>query len=327
MYGIQYLVGATPREGPLRNRRPLTSAQFLDLARDLRLGSIEISLAYASPRLDPGELREYGARAREAGLRVVVAGPNLSQSDDMPRLIPLCPEIGADILRCITSGLLCGDRGPVGGYSGWQAHVERMIGLLRALAPLAEAAGVRIGVENHQDADSGDLLRICESVGSPNVGVTLDTGNPLAVGEDPVEFARRILDHLVDVHLKDYRMINTPEGYRLVHCAIGDGVVDFAGLWRLFAQRPGLPLGIEMAALYERHIRVLSEAYWSGLGARDVRSFVPVLRLWRERGEDAGDWRTPIELEDVSAAQEWERGRLRRSVDNLARLEPAGQEA
>ena len=87
-----------------------------------------------------------------------------------------------------------------------------------------------LAIENHQDADSEDLLWLCESVGGEFIGVNLDTGNPLAVGEGPVEFAARIAPFLKNVHLKDYRMHRTPAGYRLVRCPLGDGVVDFPAL-------------------------------------------------------------------------------------------------
>ena len=45
---------------------------------------------------------------------------------------------------------------------------------------------------------------MAEAAGA-NVGVVFDTGNPFAVGEDPVAFARRAAHRIRHVHLKDYR--------------------------------------------------------------------------------------------------------------------------
>ena len=322
MYGIQYLTGS-------RNPNPLTIEQFTDLADEKGLSTLELPLHYMSPSMDRAELRNYAARVRDRGMTIVLAGPNLARTDDVAGQLELAAATGTKVFRCVMSPLLEGNRGPVGGYDGWQRHLDSIITTLKALAPRAEALDIRIGVENHQDADSADLIRVCERVGSPNVGVTLDAGNPLAVGEDPVEFAKRILPHLVDVHLKDYRMILTDEGYRLVHCAIGDGVVDFAALWPLFDSKPDVPRSIEMAALSERHVRLLTDEWWAGQAARDVRTIIPVLRTMRERGEPDGDprdWQTPIEHGDLSRAVEWETERLEKSVENLARIErEAGQ--
>lgn len=331
MYGIQYLVGAAGRGTPNENPRPLTAAEFLALAVDHGLSSIEVSLQYVSPALDPGQLREYADEARREGLEIVIAGPNITATPDLATLIKLASAMGVRRFRCIGSGVLCGDRSPVGGFPGWQRHVDNEISILRELARGAEDNDVRIGLENHQDHDSADLLRICETVGSEYVGVTLDTGNPIAVGEDPVAFAERILPFLVDVHLKDYRMINTPHGFRLVHCAIGSGVVEFGSLWPVLDRRPEIPRGIEMAALSERHIRIFESAYWDGFGTREARTLAPVMRIVRDRGEnidDPAEWQTPLERNDVSpagvsaaeTAAQWERERLEQSISNLAAI-------
>ena len=318
VYGIQYLT-VNPK-----NPSPLDANRFADLAAKHGLSTLEVSLSYVSPELDPNAIRDYASRAGDRGMQVVVAGPNLSRADDVERQLELAADAGASVFRCVTSPLLEGNREPLGGYDGWQRHLDSIIAKLRELAPRAEELGVRIGLENHQDADSIDLVRVCETVGSPNVGVTLDAGNPLAVGEDPVEFATRILPYLVDVHLKDYRMIVTDEGFRLVHCAIGDGVVDFEALWPLFDSKPEVPRSIEMASLNQRHVKLLTDEWWAGHARRDVRTIVPVLRIMRERGEPDGDpraWQTPIEHGDLTNAAEWEMERFERSVANLAKIE------
>src|SRR5205085_1495227 len=61
-------------------------------------------------------------------------------------------------------------------------------------------------------------------------GVCLDTGNPLSVGQEPVEAARRLGPLIRHVHLKDYTVHFAPEGYRLVRCAAGEGCVDFPAI-------------------------------------------------------------------------------------------------
>ena len=62
----------------------------------------------------------------------------------------------------------------------------------------------------------------------PGVGIIFDTGNTFPVAEAPLDFTRVIAPHVRHVHLKDYRVQFTDEGYRLVRCAIGDGAVPFA---------------------------------------------------------------------------------------------------
>jgi sugar phosphate isomerase/epimerase len=202
---------------------------------------------------------------------------------------------------------------------GWQRLLDEKINVLKQLAPIAEEAGVRIGVENHQDATSADLVYLCQTVNSPNVGVTLDTGNPLAVAEDPVIFARTILPYLVHVHLKDYRMTPSPEGYRIFHCAIGAGVVDYPALFDLFRTKDDLVCNIEMAALGERHIRLLTDEYWAGHTQRPMADVLPVLRM-RDQAEVDVEWRTAWELEQDSIMASWEMERLVESVANMQQV-------
>ena len=184
---------------------------------------------------------------------------------------------------------------------------------------MAEDAGVRIGVENHQDATSADLVYMCQTVNSPNVGVTLDTGNPLAVAEDPVIFARTILPYLVHVHLKDYRLTPSPEGYRIFHCAIGAGVVDYPALFDLFRTKDDLVCNIEMAALGERHIRLLTDEYWAGHTQRPIANVLPVLQM-REHAEVDVEWRTAWESEQDSIMAAGEMERLVESALNMQQV-------
>jgi len=227
--------------------------------------------------------------------------------------------LGAKVVRCVLSDILCGDRRPMGGFDGWQRHLDQMVQQIKVIAPMAADLDLKIGIENHQDATSADLIRVCEEVGSPHVGITLDTGNPLAVAEDPVIFAERILPYLVHVHLKDYRMAATPSGYRLFHCAIGAGVVDFAALFRLFRTKREVLAHIEMAALGERHIRILEEEYWTGLGDRPISEVLPVLRLARNAETDV-EWRTPWETGDEAILPTWEMQRLEESVARIGQV-------
>ena len=167
-------------------------------------------------------------------------------------------------------------------------------------AAAARDAGIRIGLEDHQDFGSEELLAFAAEAGE-NVGIVLDTGNPLAVGEDPVAFTERVASRLFHVHLKDYRAQITTEGYRLARCAIGDGCVPFDAIVDVIARGAGaLPVtaSIEPAALDVRHIRLFTEDWWRGYPARDARELAMALgRVQRHRLGDGDDWRTPWERE------------------------------
>jgi sugar phosphate isomerase/epimerase len=318
IFGIAYSAGYTGNWGKRTDGKPIGPNDFIDLAVRLGLSSIEAPPEYFAPGAQKADLVAFRERAQEHGLFLVADGPKIDPVAFRPCL-EQAAWLGAKVVRCVLSGILCGDRRPMGGYDGWQRHLEQMVQHLKTIAPMAEDLGLKIGIENHQDATSADLIRVCEEVGYPNVGITLDTGNPLAVGEDPVIFAERILPYLVHVHLKDYRMAATPSGYRLFHCPIGAGVVDFAALFRLFRTKPDVATHIEMAALGERHIRILEDEYWAGLGDRPISEVLPVLRLMRTAEVDV-EWRTPWETGDEAILPTWEMQRLEESVARMGQV-------
>src|SRR3712207_5227013 len=64
-------------------------------------------------------------------------------------------------------------------------QLDRLTAALRRLAPVAEAAGVYLAVENHADYRGSELARVLEGVGSRHVGARLDTGNAYCAIEEP----------------------------------------------------------------------------------------------------------------------------------------------
>ncbi|HWQ16162.1 MAG TPA: sugar phosphate isomerase/epimerase family protein [Roseiflexaceae bacterium] len=299
---------------------PLDAYDLLELAAEHGLAAVELPIAALLPDLEPGTLAAFKARADALGLAIVV-DYGVVDVPALERLIPAAAALGARTLRVMLSTILEGARAAVPG--GWEAYLERMIAELRRLRPLAEAHGVTLAPENHQDATSDDLLRVCEEVGGDCIGVTLDAVNPLAVGEEPLAFARKLGPRIVNVHLKDYHIYLTESGFRLVRCPLGEGVLDLRGLFALLAEvAPHATCNIELAALHARHIRLLEDDWWAGFPARDVRNVLPALRMAVHHARPAGEeWRTPWEREcgaDELAA--YEEGQVAASVAYLRGL-------
>ena len=124
------------------------------------------------------------------------------------------------------------DAGPLrrsqcrGARNGTSSSANRAREAWRSMRRARLRQGVTLAIENHQDFTSRELVAFCEEAGA-NVGIIFDTGNTFPVAEAPLDFTRVIAPHVRHVHLKDYRVQFTDEGYRLVRCAIGDGAVPF----------------------------------------------------------------------------------------------------
>jgi len=212
------------------------------------------------------------------------------------RAIAHARPIGATMIRLGLTPVLEGSRAAWGPQ--WAALVARAKDTLARDAPRAADAGVTIAIEDHQDFGSEELVSMADAAG-PNVGVVFDTGNPFAVGEDPVAFARRAAHRIRHVHLKDYRAQFSDEGYRLVRCAIGDGAVPFGDLARVLSEHhAALTASIEPGALDARHIRLLTDDWWRGYPPRDASELATAM----------GRLRTTRIPDDESCATPWERG-------------------
>jgi sugar phosphate isomerase/epimerase len=222
----------------------------------------------------------------------------------------------ASLIRLHLTPVLEGARARLGAR--WPDLVAHARTVLVREAARCRAEGLRIGIEDHQDFGSEELLAFAEEAG-PNVGVVLDTGNPFSVGEDPVAFTERVAHRVVHVHLKDYRAQFTDDGYRLVRCAIGDGCVPFDEMAALLAARaPDQPLtaSLEPAALEARHIRLFTPDWWQGYPPRGARELGTALgRLRHRRLDEDEDARSPWEQHAAhDALIAYEAGHLARSV-------------
>jgi sugar phosphate isomerase/epimerase len=259
---------------------------------------------------DAAEASAFRVAAEDHGVRLVVAAGGM-QAEPLEAALRLAAVAGAPVVRCTLSNILCGDRRGFPG--GWNAHLEQCAGILEQVVPLADRLQVALAMENHQDAGSEDLLNLCRRFETRYLGITLDTGNPLAVMEGVVEFAERVAPYLRHAHLKDYRIYHAPNGFRLVRCSMGAGVIDFAALLRLFdAQEWPITRNLEQGALQARLIPMLEPSWWEEHAPRDARDLLPALTLaWSNLRPVEEEWRTPYELGDSHYRPgEGERGAL-----------------
>jgi 3-oxoisoapionate decarboxylase len=324
-FGLPHSMGYLKTLSGERPDAPLGLMGLMDAAVELGLSGVEAPL----PAADESAIDSWASALRERGLAFVADLPGSLDAEPAAicAWLELAAKLGASVMRATLSTLLCGDRRPMAG--GWDAHLAARAQRLRQVLPHAEALGVCIAIENHQDATSHDLVRLAEMVGhSPAYGVTLDTGNALAVAEDPVEFARRVAPFVRHVHLKDYTLHLAPEGFRLVRCAAGDGVIDFPAILTVLGEqgRPLLP-GIEIAAQATRTIDFTSPDWWACYPRAHAAHLVPVLSLiWDKARPREEPYSSAWERGESSAnvrAEEWDR--VSRSAAYLRELVASGQ--
>jgi sugar phosphate isomerase/epimerase len=175
---------------------------------------------------------------------------------------PLCkPEISTEYLKQairfaaeIGTEIINTDEGPKPRWTTEEEDHVLMRYVLMEAAQLAEARGILIGLEPHQQySKSPDGLdRIYQLVDSPAIGINFDTGNSYLCGHDPYEWLERVKDRLVHLHAKDIS-VSQSEGERgkvtgtPVGCACGEGVIDWGRIIAICksVQRDEIVLSVE----------------------------------------------------------------------------------
>ena len=289
VYGTTFGMGINPA-----SKRPtITPKQLLNKAKSLGLEGVELPAS-----LMKGEdATSIANHAREHSLFITLETEGYDPNK-LATVINLGVQLGARTVRTIVGGAgLGGDRRPLAGH--WQLFLHEILVGLKEATTIAERAGVNLALENHQDLASEELLWLCESIASQRFGITLDTGSTLATAEKPVDFTRRVAPYVKNVHVKDYQIYMYDEGYRLVRCPLGQGVVDFPTLLKIFSEScPEVTMSIELGALEARLVRVLADDYWPDYPPRSAAQFAQVLQFVLANARPSGDWRTPLELNE-----------------------------
>jgi len=129
-----------------------------------------------------------------------------------------------------------------------------------------------------------------------------------------------------NVHLKDYYIYLSEEGYHLIRCPLGQGVINFPALFDILeATCPGVTMSIELGALEARYIRVLADDYLPDYPPRTAAQIARVWRLVQANARPPGDWGPPFERgESVEAIIAYEQQQLAASLDYIRYVQSPG---
>lgn len=141
--------------------------------------------------------------------------------------------------------------------------IERCHRTLGDVVKRAEDLGIVLVIENIEDVDPHERVRLAASFNSPSVAVSIDTGHALyahgSTGAPPVDyFVTAAGDRLQHVHLQD------ADGYADRHWSLGEGTMRWPALFSAIGRLTSAPrLIIE---LRDKSGIEASTAYLAALG-------------------------------------------------------------
>lgn len=126
----------------------------------------------------------------------------------------------------------------------YEQGLEMIVDSFRECTKAAEENGVTYALENHGmfAGKASQVKNILDSVGSPALKSTADTGNFLLVCNDPVEAVSLLIDDIAHVHFKDFKKVESggyeaQDGTHYIGTAIGDGQVDLKKIVALLREK------------------------------------------------------------------------------------------
>ena len=313
-YGLTYHLGLQGKGTPRANPNGKGLEGFIAIATELKAKVLEIFNPWLA-ELSDQQLMDLRNRLGDLGMTPVISA-GLNMMGPIESALRSAKLLDAKVIRLGLSPVLEGSRN-AWGVKWFELQQSIREGLAK-YAPMAEAEGRLLAIENHQDFGSEELVDFCREFG-PAMGITLDTGNTFPVGEAPMDFVRRVAPIVCHVHFKDYRVQFSDEGYRLIRCAIGDGAVPLkAMLGEIAKYHTHMNAVLEPGALEARHIRFLSPEWWRGYRPMAAQNFAATLAAARvNRLSDDVDYRTPWERQTDKEIEHYELDMIRRSADNM----------
>ena len=311
-YGLAYHLGLQGAGGPRANPEGTGLEGFITVATELGASVLEIYDPWLRALSDE-KLRALRDRLAGLGMTPVVSSGMMM--GPFESALRSARALDAKVIRYGLTTVLCGDRHALS--EKWGELVAQVRAALADRGTRASDEGRVLAIENHQDFGSDELAELCET--TRGVGICLDTGNTFPVAEAPLDFVRRVAEHVRHVHLKDYRVQFTDEGYRLVRCAIGDGAVPMAAVLDVLAARgQKLTAVLEPGALEARHVRLLRPEWWSFYPRKSAPALAACLAAARvNRLADEADARTPWERGEDGAIADYELATICRSARNM----------
>lgn len=259
------------------SQRPKFAYEFLDYCHKLGARGVQAELQ----SLDPAYTKRVRALAEALGmyLEVFVSLPR-GDVTDFERAVKSAKDAGA---VCLRAACLGGRRYETfTSLDDWNRFVADSRTRIALAAPIVEKYRMPLGIENHKDWTADELLALMKDYSSEYFGVCLDTGNNIALLDDPMSVVERLAPYAVTTHVKDMAVEEYAEGFLLAEVPLGQGMLDMKRVTdTIHKSRPRTNLNLEMITRNPLKVRCLTDRYWATFPERKGESLAGGMALVR----------------------------------------------
>jgi len=290
----------------LRRQQPdggdlFAPATFLEHCHRLGAGGMQVALGQLDAAA-AAQLRR-DCESRSMFLEAIVGLPKAPA--DLERFeaeMRSASAAGARAVRCV---LLPGRR-----YEQFRTREEFRAAeqagraAIERAAPVAERLRLPLAIENHKDHRDAERVRLLEAISSEQVGACLDTGNSLALLEDPLETARAFAPWAHAVHLKDQAVAADADGFLLGDTPLGTGALDLPALVAEIRRlRPDVPFCLELITRDPLRVPCLTDQYFATFPDLPASDLARTLRFVAARPQGPLPTISQLSLEEQVAVE------------------------
>jgi len=259
---------------------PKDNLEFLEHANALGAGGIQMPLTSR----EPDYIRKLRARADELGMyfEAIASLPGKDGAPAFESTVAAAKEAGALAIRV---NCLPGRRYEnFTNLADWQKAVAQSREKVDAALRIVEHHQVPLAIENHKDWTADEMVALMKEKASRWLGVCLDTGNNIALLDDPMATVEALAPYAISTHIKDMAVASYPEGFLLSEMPLGEGMLDMRRIVDTIRRaRPETRLTLEMITRDPLKVPCLTDAYWATFPQRNGRYLARTLRMAHER--------------------------------------------
>lgn len=244
-------------------------SNFLRHCRLLGAGGMQIHLS----SLDRNKAEKLHQQSHEYDffIEAIVSLPKTDQDKGrFAQELKTAAAVGANVARTVAFPGRRYER--FQSMDDYRAHEKLAREQLSRALPICQSIGVALALENHKDQRIEERVALLKKFDSEWLGACVDTGNSIALLEDPLETAQALAPFAKSVHLKDQAVQLSPDGFLLGDIPLGQGSIDLRSVIKVLKDNnPNLRLSLELITRPPLLVPCLDSSYWHTL--RDIPAY------------------------------------------------------
>lgn len=254
---------------------------FLEYAHGLGAGGVQVNIG---PR-DEAYARALRERCEQWQMYLESQASLPSDEAQRERFtaeVRSAAAAGATIMR---TAMLSGRRYETfNSAADFDAFARKSWTALTLAEPIAKKHRVRIAVENHKDWLIPELLDVMKRISSEHVGICVDTGNSIALLEDPIGVIEAYAPFAATTHLKDMGVGASDDGFLLSEVPLGVGFLDLSRIIQILERaNPKIQWNLEMITRDPLQVPCLAPKYWTTLAAMPAQQLAQAVGQVRQK--------------------------------------------